>query len=128
MAMKFVILGFDGPEGQALRKIHRSTHIQRIERWNSRHRVILAGPLTDNAGSLIILEADSRQEVEELSEKIPTPHLEYSVGLRSIRSSKSFLLSKASRIFPDAASPYGAAALFTESYLHHACPSTSVQT
>jgi uncharacterized protein YciI len=71
MAMKFVILGFDGPEGQALRKIHRSTHIQRIERWNSRHRVILAGPLTDNVGSLIILEADSRQEVEEFVREDP---------------------------------------------------------
>jgi uncharacterized protein YciI len=63
--MKFVILGFDGPEGQARRKIHRHAHIEIIKRWDSRHRVILAGPLTDNVGSLIVLEADSREEVEE---------------------------------------------------------------
>jgi uncharacterized protein YciI len=69
--MMFVILGFDGPDGQARRKIHRSAHIERIERWNSRHRVILAGPLTDNVGSLIVLEADSREEVEEFVREHP---------------------------------------------------------
>jgi uncharacterized protein YciI len=34
--IKFVILGFDGPEGQAKRKIHRPAHIERLERWNSK--------------------------------------------------------------------------------------------
>ena len=69
--MKFVILGFDGPEGQARRKIHRNAHIEKIDRWNSRHQVILAGPLTDNVGSLIVLEADSREEVEEFVREDP---------------------------------------------------------
>jgi uncharacterized protein YciI len=70
MTMKFVILGFDGPEGQARRKIHRSAHIERIERWN-KGRVILAGPLTDNVGSLIVLEAGSREDVEEFVREDP---------------------------------------------------------
>ena len=69
--MKFVILGFDGPEGQARRKTHRNAHIEKIERWNSRHRVILAGPLTDNVGSLIVLEAGSREEAEEFVRNDP---------------------------------------------------------
>jgi uncharacterized protein YciI len=71
MAMKFVILGYDGPEGQARRKIHRRAHIERIERWNERARVVLAGPMTDHIGSLIVIEANSREEAEEFVKQDP---------------------------------------------------------
>jgi uncharacterized protein len=71
VAMKFVILGFDGPEGQARRKLHRRAHIDKIERWNSRGRVILAGPMTDETGSLIVIEANSREEAEEFVREDP---------------------------------------------------------
>jgi uncharacterized protein YciI len=59
-----VILGFDGPEGSARRKLHRSAHLARMDELDAEGRVILAGPLTDGAGSLIVIEADSLAEVE----------------------------------------------------------------
>ncbi|MCE7976441.1 MAG: hypothetical protein DYH03_04610 [Nitrospira sp. NTP1] len=54
--MKFVILGFDGPEGQAKRKIHRAAHLAKLEPLDRQGRVLLAGPFTDLAGSLIIID------------------------------------------------------------------------
>jgi uncharacterized protein YciI len=69
--MKFVILGFDGPDGQAKRKIHRTAHVARLERWNKEGRVVLAGPLTDKVGSLIVIEAASREDAEEFVREDP---------------------------------------------------------
>jgi uncharacterized protein YciI len=69
--LKFVTLGFGGPEGQAKRRIHRRAHIESIERWNSRGRVLLAGPLTDHVGSLSVIEAQSRDEAEEFVREDP---------------------------------------------------------
>ncbi len=64
--MKFVILGFDGPEGEAKRKIHRPAHLAHLAPLDAQGRVILAGPLTDKTGSLIIVEANSMEEVQQL--------------------------------------------------------------
>lgn len=69
--MKFVILGFDGPDGQARRKIHREAHLARIETLDSQGRVVLAGPLTDQTGSLIVIEADSLADAQALVKKDP---------------------------------------------------------
>ena len=57
--MKFVILGFDGPDGEAKRKIYRPEHLAKMEPLDAQGRVVLAGPLTDKTGSLIVIEADS---------------------------------------------------------------------
>jgi uncharacterized protein YciI len=56
--MKFVIIGFDGPEGEAKRKIYRPAHLANMEPLDQAGRVVLAGPLTDKTGSLIVIEAD----------------------------------------------------------------------
>ena len=69
--MKFVILGFDGPEGQAKRKIHRAAHLANLEPLNRQGRVFLAGPFTDLAGSLIIIEADSLDEARQIAQEDP---------------------------------------------------------
>ncbi len=69
--MKFVILGYDGPDGETKRKIHRPAHLAHLEPLDAKHRVILAGPLTDKAGSLIVLEADSLEEVQALVQADP---------------------------------------------------------
>ena len=69
--MKFVILGFDGPEGQAKRKIHRAAHLANLEPLNRQGRVFLAGPFTDLAGSLIIIEADSLEEATQIAQQDP---------------------------------------------------------
>jgi uncharacterized protein YciI len=69
--MKFVILGFDGPDGQAQRKIHRSAHLARLEALAAERRVVLAGPLTDQTGSLIVIEADSLEAAQAFAQEDP---------------------------------------------------------
>lgn len=70
-SMKYVILGFDGPEGAARRKIHRPAHLARMDRLDAQGRVVLAGPLTDAAGSLIVIEAASLAEAEAFIQDDP---------------------------------------------------------
>ena len=69
--MKFVILGFDGPDGQAKRKIHRPAHLANLEPLVRQGRVVLAGPLTDQTGSLIVIEAESLAEAEAFAKTDP---------------------------------------------------------
>ncbi len=69
--MKFVIIGYDGPEGEAKRKIHRTAHLTNLEQLNNEGRVILAGPLTDKAGSLLVLDFDTMKEAEEFAQQDP---------------------------------------------------------
>lgn len=63
--MKFVIIGYDGPQGEAKRKIHRTAHLENLEPLDEQGRVVLAGPLTDKAGSLLVLEFETREEAED---------------------------------------------------------------
>jgi len=69
--MKFVILGFDGPDGEAKRKIYRPAHLARMEPLDKAGRVVLAGPLTDKTGSLIIIEAASLEEARRFADEDP---------------------------------------------------------
>jgi uncharacterized protein len=67
----FVIIGYDGPDGQAKRKLHRQAHLERMDPLNKAGKVILAGPLTDGAGSLIVIEAGSLKEARAFVAKDP---------------------------------------------------------
>jgi uncharacterized protein len=69
--MKFVILGKDGPEGAQKRPLYREAHLQRLEAWSQQGKVILAGPLTDKLGSLIVVEAESLEEVQAFVQNDP---------------------------------------------------------
>lgn len=69
--MKFVILGKDGPEGAQKRQLFRPAHLQRLEAWAQLGKVILAGPLTDTTGSLIVVEAASLEEVQAFANEDP---------------------------------------------------------
>ncbi|MGE0644285.1 MAG: YciI family protein [Nitrospira sp.] len=69
--MKFVVIGYDGPEGEAKRKIHRSAHLQNLESLDREGRVVLAGPLTDKAGSLLVLEFETQKEAEDFAHHDP---------------------------------------------------------
>ena len=69
--MTFVILGFDGPDGQMKRKVHRAAHLASLEPLSRAGRLIMAGPFTDQAGSLIILEANSLEEARRIAEEDP---------------------------------------------------------
>ena len=62
--MIFVIIGYDGPDGQAKRKLHRQAHLERVDPLDKAGKVVLAGPFTDQAGSLIIIEAASLEEAK----------------------------------------------------------------
>lgn len=52
----FALLGWDGPRGQELRKLHRAAHLERLEALAAEGRVVAAGPLTDGAGSLLVID------------------------------------------------------------------------
>ena len=69
--MKFVILGKDGPAGAQKRPLFRPAHLQRLEAWARQGKVILAGPLTDTTGSLIVVEAESLEEVQAFANEDP---------------------------------------------------------
>ncbi len=69
--MKFVILGKDGPDGVTKRPLYREAHLARLKEWAERDKVILAGPLTDKTGSLIVVEADSIEEVQAFAKEDP---------------------------------------------------------
>lgn len=69
--MKFVIIGYDGPDGEARRKIHRPAHLANLEPLDQAGRVILAGPLTDKAGSLMVLEFETLEDAEQFANKDP---------------------------------------------------------
>jgi len=69
--MKYAIWGIDGPDGEAKRKIYRAAHIQRLEELDAMGQVLLAGPLTDKHGSLIVIEASSLAEAEAFAQSDP---------------------------------------------------------
>src|SRR2546427_11195834 len=71
--MKFVILGFDGPDGEAKRKIYRPAHLARMEPLDAQGRVVLAGPLTDKTGRLIVIEAESLADAGAFAREGPYP-------------------------------------------------------
>ena len=62
--MIFVIIGYDGPDGQAKRKLHRQAHLERMDPLDKAGKVVLAGPFTDGAGSLIVIKAESLEEAK----------------------------------------------------------------
>ncbi|MBY0247209.1 MAG: YciI family protein [Nitrospiraceae bacterium] len=69
--MLFVIIGYDGPEGEAKRKIHRPAHLANLKPLDEQERVILAGPLTDKAGSLLVLDFETQEEAERFAHTDP---------------------------------------------------------
>ena len=69
--MKFVILGYDGPDGEVKRRLHRPAHLEKMAALDAQGRVVLAGPLTDKTGSLIVIEADSPEEAQRIVREDP---------------------------------------------------------
>lgn len=69
--MTYVILGWDGPEGQSKRPHQRPAHLEHLERLQQQGRLVCAGPFTDKAGSLVIIEADTREQAERMANADP---------------------------------------------------------
>ena len=62
--MIFVIIGHDSSDGQEKRKLHRQAHLDRMDPLDKAGKVLLAGPFTDKAGSLIVLDMASLEDVQ----------------------------------------------------------------
>ncbi len=69
--MTYVILGWDGPDGQNKRPHHRPGHLEYLERLQQEGRLVCAGPLTDQTGSLVMIEAETLEEAERMANGDP---------------------------------------------------------
>lgn len=69
--MLYVIIGFDGPNGKNKRPIYRPAHLERLNTLDTQGKLVLAGPLTDGTGSLIVMEASSLTEAEQFAQEDP---------------------------------------------------------
>jgi uncharacterized protein YciI len=71
----YALIGWDGPRGAELRKLHRSAHLEGLEGLESAARIRHAGPLLDAEGrplgSLIVFEADSLEEAQAIAARDP---------------------------------------------------------
>ncbi|MGD9762961.1 MAG: YciI family protein [Candidatus Binatia bacterium] len=69
--MLFVIIGHDTRDAKEKRPVHRAAHVAHLEGLARAGKIVLAGPLTDGAGSLIVVEADSAGAVWEIVGRDP---------------------------------------------------------
>lgn len=60
--MWYAIIGHDSPRGGELRPQHRAAHLERLERLAREGKLVLAGPFTDGAGSLVVVDVESPEE------------------------------------------------------------------
>lgn len=71
----YVMLGTDGPRGQALRPRHRPAHLANLEPKAAAGEVTFAGPLLSEAGeprgSLVVFEADDLEAARRFAESDP---------------------------------------------------------
>jgi hypothetical protein len=67
----FVIIGRDSPQAKDLRPKLRPAHLAHLADVGRRARIVLAGPLTDGAGSLIVLDARDERQVRAIAESDP---------------------------------------------------------
>lgn len=69
--MLFVIIGHDAPDAKDKRPRHRAAHLAHLDPLATAGKVLLAGPFTDGAGSLIVVDVDSRADVWKLMANDP---------------------------------------------------------
>lgn len=62
--MLFVAIGWDAADSKEKRPRVRPDHLAHWKEMDEAGRVVIAGPMTDFAGSLFIVEAESQQAIE----------------------------------------------------------------
>jgi len=67
----YVIIGRDGPDAKEKRPVIRTEHLAHLRKTVDAGRMVLAGPLTDGAGSLIVLKAESLEAAQALADADP---------------------------------------------------------
>ena len=69
--MLFVIIGYDGPDGARLRPSVRPAHLENLKPLVEQGRMIIGGPFTDGAGSLMIVDLESEAAAQEFARDDP---------------------------------------------------------
>lgn len=71
----FAWIGYDGPDGLALRKLHRDEHVAGLEVLDRAGKIVYAGPMLgstgDPIGSVVIFEAESLDAAQRIAAKDP---------------------------------------------------------
>jgi uncharacterized protein YciI len=71
----YALIGYDGPRGAELRKLHRAAHLEGIDELFAEDRIHHAGPLLDEAGapvgSLILFEAETLAAARQIAAADP---------------------------------------------------------
>jgi uncharacterized protein YciI len=69
--MLFVIIGRDGPNGKTLRPGLRPSHLEHVRRHEPGGHVLLAGPFTDGAGSMLLVDFESIEQARAMADADP---------------------------------------------------------
>lgn len=69
--MLFVIIGRDGSRAKELRPKLRPEHLEHLGKADAEGKIRLAGPLTDGAGSLIIVDTADEAEARAMADNDP---------------------------------------------------------
>jgi uncharacterized protein YciI len=69
--MLFVLIGWDAPDSRDKRPGARPAHVEYWKPWDAAGKIVIAGPMTDFAGSLFIVDCDSEQEARQKIENDP---------------------------------------------------------
>jgi len=67
----YVIIGRDAPDAKEKRPLHRPAHLEHLRPLAQAGAIVLAGPLTDGTGSLIVLATDSAAEAWQIAARDP---------------------------------------------------------
>jgi uncharacterized protein YciI len=71
----YALIGYDGPRGAELRKLHRAAHLEGIDELFAEDRIHHAGPLLDEGGapvgSLILFEAETLDAARQIAAADP---------------------------------------------------------
>lgn len=62
--MLFVIIGWDAPDSRDKRPAARPAHLAHWSDWDTSGKIVMAGPMTDFAGSLFVVDVESQEEAE----------------------------------------------------------------
>lgn len=69
--MLFVMIGRDGPNGSTLRPGLRPAHLDHVRGYAADGHVVLAGPLTDGAGSMLLVEFETIEQARAMGDADP---------------------------------------------------------
>ena len=71
----FALIGYDGPDGLELRKLHRDRHLANLKPLDDAGRVVYGGPILDEEGSplgsVVVFDAPSLEAARRFAASDP---------------------------------------------------------